>query len=614
MADKQTGSKPITEPVPFTTDYTVKDPEQFAMNMARMMEHLGKAASAWVEPREKGNYIDTGPVAMAEIIETLSKVGEYWMTDPARAIEAQTRLFAGYMTVWNNSIRRFAGEDLNGEAAPPKKADKRFSHEDWDQNFFFDFLKQAYLMTTRWADELVEEANGLDDHTRHKAAFYMRQVSNALSPTNFIMTNPELYRETMQTNGQNLVKGMKMFAEDIAAGKGNLRLRQADYSAFTIGEDIALTEGKVIAQNELCQIIQYSPATDEVFKTPVVICPPWINKYYILDLKPEKSYIKWLVDEGHTVFVISWVNPDERHAEKTWKDYIEDGIAFGLDSAEKATGEKAYNMVGYCVGGTLLSAGIGYLKAKGDTRAKTATLFATQVDFKYAGDLLVFVDEEQLKTLEATMDARGYLEGTQMAQAFNMLRSADLIWPYFVNNYLKGKDPVPFDLLFWNADSTRMPKANHIFYMRNCYLENNLSEGRMVIGDTRIDLGAVDIPIYNLATKEDHIAPPESVYRGSKCFGGDVSYILAGSGHIAGVVNHPSRNKYQYWTGAAPQADGEFKDWFEKAEEHPGSWWPHWSKWIAEKTGTEKVKARKPGGGKLKPIEDAPGSYVKVKA
>lgn len=614
MADKQSGSKPITEPVPFSNDYAVKDPEQFAMNMARMFEHLGQAASAWVEPREKGNHIETGPVTMAEIVETLSKVGEYWMTDPTRALEAQTRLFAGYMTVWNNSIRRFAGENLNGEAASPQKSDKRFSDEDWNQNFFFDFLKQAYLMTSRWADELVEEANGLDDHTRHKAAFYMRQVSNALSPTNFLMTNPELYRETMKSNGQNLVKGMKMFAEDIAAGKGNLRLRQADYSAFTIGKDIALTEGKVIAQNEICQVIQYAPATDEVFKTPVVICPPWINKFYILDLKPEKSYVKWLVDQGHTVFLISWVNPDERHAEKTWKDYIEDGVAFALDTAEKATGEKEFNMVGYCVGGTLLSAGIGYLKAKGDTRPKTATLFATQVDFKYGGDLLVFVDEEQLKTLEATMDAKGYLDGTQMAQAFNMLRSADLIWPYFVNNYLRGKDPVPFDLLFWNADATRMAKANHLFYLRNCYLENNLSKGRMVIGDTKIDLSAVEIPIYNLATKEDHIAPAKSVYRGSKSFGGKVDYVLAGSGHIAGVVNHPSRNKYQYWTGAEPHADGTFEEWFEKAEEHPGSWWPHWSEWIAEKSGTKKVKARKPGGGKLKPIEDAPGSYVKAQA
>ncbi|EAU40731.1 poly-beta-hydroxybutyrate synthase [Fulvimarina pelagi HTCC2506] len=614
MADKKSESKPTTKPVPFSNEYAVKDPEQFAMNMARMFEHIGKAASAWVEPREKGDHVETGPVTMAEIVETLSKVGEYWMTDPTRAIEAQTRLFAGYMTVWNNSIRRLAGESVNGEAASSTKGDKRFSDEEWNQNFFFDFLKQAYLMTTRWADELVEEANGLDDHTRHKAAFYMRQVSNALSPTNFIMTNPELYRETIQSNGQNLVKGMKMFAEDIAAGKGNLRVRQADYSAFKIGEDIALTEGKVIAQNDICQIIQYSPQTDEVFKRPIIITPPWINKFYILDLKPEKSYVNWLVEQGHTVFLISWVNPDERHAMKTWKDYIEDGIKFGLDTAEKATGEKEFNMVGYCVGGTLLSAGIGYLKAKGDTRPQTATLFATQVDFEYAGDLLVFVDEEQLKTLEATMEAKGYLDGSQMAQAFNMLRSADLIWPYFVNNYLRGKDPMPFDLLFWNADATRMPKANHLFYLRNCYLENNLSRGEMVIGDTKIDLRAVDIPIYNLATKEDHIAPAKSVYRGSKSFGGDVSYVLAGSGHIAGVVNHPSRNKYQYWTGSAPHADGTFEEWFEKAEEHPGSWWPHWSEWIAEKSGTKKVKARKPGGGKMKAIEDAPGSYVKVQA
>ncbi|RFC65469.1 class I poly(R)-hydroxyalkanoic acid synthase [Fulvimarina endophytica] len=613
MADRNDGPRAISEPIPFSSEYAVKDPEAFAMNMARMFEQIGKAASAWIEPREKGQVVETGPVSMVEVVETLSKVGEYWMTDPARAMEAQTRLFAGYMSVWNNSIRRMAGDTANAEHVSPAKGDKRFSDEDWNQNFFFDFLKQVYLMTSRWADELVEEANGLDEHTRHKAAFYMRQVSNALSPTNFIMTNPEIYRETIQSNGQNLVKGMKMFAEDMAAGKGNLRIRQADYDAFAIGKDIALTEGKVIAQNEICQILQYAPKTETVFKRPILITPPWINKYYILDLKPEKSFIEWLVEQGHTVFLISWVNPDERHAEKTWQDYIEEGIVFGLDTAEKASGAKEFNVIGYCVGGTLLTAGLSYLKARGDTRPQTATLLTTQVDFTHAGDLLVFVDEDQLKTLEATMDAKGYLDGSQMAQAFNMLRSADLIWPYFVNNYLKGKDPMPFDLLFWNADATRMPKANHLFYLRNCYLENNLSGGDMVIGKTPIDLSKVDIPIYNLATKEDHIAPAKSVYRGSKCFGGDVTFVVSGSGHIAGVVNHPSRGKYQYWTGADPEDGGSYEDWLQKAEEHKGSWWPHWAEWIAEKNGEEMVKARKPGGGKIKPIEDAPGSYVKVK-
>ncbi|MDY8110065.1 class I poly(R)-hydroxyalkanoic acid synthase [Fulvimarina sp. 2208YS6-2-32] len=612
MSKRDTETKPTGKPAPLPNEFAVKDPEQFAMNMARTFEQMGKASSAWLEPREKGDVVDTGPVSMADIVETLSKVGEYWMTDPTRAIQAQTRLFAGYMTVWNNSIQRLAGEHEAVEPAALAKGDKRFADEDWSRNYFFDFLKQAYLMTSRWADELVEGADGLDEHTKRKAVFYMKQVSNALSPSNFVMTNPELYRETIQSNGQNLVKGMKMFAEDMAAGKGNLRVRQADYTAFKIGKDIALAEGKVIAQNEICQIIQYAPKTEKVFKRPILITPPWINKFYILDLKPEKSYVSWLVEQGHTVFLISWVNPDERHAEKSWQDYIEQGIRFGLDTAETSTGEKEFNLVGYCVGGTLLSAGLAYLKAQGDERAKTATLFATQVDFKYGGDLLVFVDEEQLKTLEMSMAAKGYLEGSQMAQAFNMLRSSDLIWPYFVNNYLKGKEPMAFDLLFWNADATRMPKANHLFYLRNCYLENNLSGGRMIVGDTRIDLSTVDIPIYNLATREDHIAPAKSVYRGSKFFGGKVSYVLSGSGHIAGVVNHPAKNKYQYWTGAEPAKDGTFDEWLEKAEEHAGSWWPHWSNWIAGHNGEAMVKARKPGGGKLKPIEDAPGSYVKV--
>ena len=596
------------------SEFAVQDPEQFAMNMARMLEHIGKAASAWVEPREKGETIETGPVSMTEVVETLSKVGEYWMTDPMRAIEAQTSLFAGYMTVWNNSIRRLAGEDLNGSAITPPKGDKRFSDEDWQKNFFFDFLKQAYIMTTRWADDLVDRADGLDEHTKHKAAFYMRQVSNALSPTNFVATNPELYRETIASNGENLVKGMKMFAEDMAAGRGNLRLRQADYNAFEVGRDMAVTPGKVIAQNEICQIIQYAPRTETVWKKPILISPPWINKFYILDLNPQKSFIGWLVDQGHTVFVISWVNPDARHAEKTWQDYIEDGVVYGLDTIEQAIGERSVNVIGYCVGGTLLAAGLAYLKAKGDDRIASATFLTTQVDFKHAGDLKVFVDERQLALLEKTMGAKGYLDGSQMATAFNMLRSSDLIWPYFVNNYLKGKEPLPFDLLYWNADATRMPKANHMFYLRNCYLENRLSRGQMEIGGIRLNLSDVKIPIYNLATKEDHIAPARSVYVGSKAFGGEVTYVMSGSGHIAGVVNPPEKKKYQYWTGPQPEGSSTFEDWLLSAEETPGSWWPHWQAWTESHNRDKRVPAREPGGGKLEPIEDAPGSYVRTKS
>ena len=593
-------------------DFVVKDPEAFARNMAHVLEEVGKAASAWVGPRERGEIVEDNPVSLGEIVQTLSKVSEYWLTDPTRAVEAQTALFSNYMNVWNNSIRRMAGEAPVNPVETPK-GDKRFADKQWSEHLFFDFVKQVYILTTRWADDLLERTEGLDPHTRHKAEFYLRQVSNALSPSNFVLTTPELYRETVASNGENLVRGMKMFAEDMQAGGGTLRLRQSDASTFKVGRDMALTPGKVVAQNDVCQIIQYAPQTETVFKRPLLIVPPWINKFYILDLKPEKSFINWLVGQGHTVFVISWVNPDDRQAMKDWQAYIEEGIVFGLDTVEAATNQKEVNTIGYCVGGTLLGASLAYLKATGDTRIASTTFLTTQIDFTHAGDLKVFVDEPQLQTLERAMEKKGYLEGSQMATAFNLLRSGDLIWPYFVNNYLRGKEPLPFDLLYWNADSTRMPKANHLFYLRNCYLENRLSRGEMEIGGHRLDLSQVDIPIYNLATKEDHIAPARSVFTGCRAFGSNVTYVLSGSGHIAGVVNPPEKNKYQYWTGPAPTEVDTYEDWLLAAKETPGSWWPHWQEWIAPLSGT-KVKARKPGGRKLKPIEDAPGSYVQIKA
>ncbi|RUY19473.1 alpha/beta fold hydrolase, partial [Mesorhizobium sp. M7A.F.Ca.CA.004.12.1.1] len=460
--------------------YLVKDPERFALNMARMIEQAGKAASAWAEPREKGDVRDHVAEPVVDMVKTFSKLSEYWLADPQRALEAQTRLFSGYMTVWANAIQRTSNAAQDTEdAVKPERGDKRFLDPEWGRNAFFDFLKQAYLVTSRWAADLVEHAEGLDEHTRHKAGFYVKQVSNAISPSNFILTNPELFRETVASNGENLVRGMKMLAEDIAAGKGDLKLRQADYSPFEIGRNIATTPGKVVGRSDVAEIIQYDPATETVLKRPLLICPPWINKFYILDLNPQKSFIRWAVEQGHTVFVISWINPDERHGTKSWEAYIREGLQYGLDTVEKATGERDVNAIGYCVGGTLLAAALALMAQEGDDRIKSATFFTTQVDFTHAGDLKVFVDEEQVAAVEKSMSEKGYLDGTKMATAFNMLRSGDLIWPYVVNNYMRGKDPLPFDLLYWNADSTRMAAANHSFYLRNCYLENNLSQGTM---------------------------------------------------------------------------------------------------------------------------------------
>ena len=590
--------------------YIVDNPEVFAQKLARVVEEGGKALAAYVRPRETGEAQDAMAEQITEVVKTLSRVGEYWMKDPQRTVEAQSRLMAGYVDLWNGTMKRMAGE----EACPtitPDPRDKRFKDEDWSQNQFFDFLKQFYLITTRWAETMVAEAEEVDAHTRHKADFYIKQITNALSPSNFLLTNPELLRETLGQNAENLVRGMQMLAEDIEAGHGDLRIRQSDGSKFKVGENLATTPGKVIMQNDICQLIQYEPASETVLKRPLLIVPPWINKFYILDLNPEKSFIRWAVERGHTVFVISWVNPDERQAMKSFEHYMREGILESLAKIKRATQVEEVNAIGYCVGGTLLAVTLAHMAATGDERIKTATFFTAQVDFKYAGDLKVFVDEEQITMLEERMRQKGYLDGRKMAAAFNMLRSNDLIWPYVVNNYLRGKEPFPFDLLYWNSDSTRMPAANHSCYLRNCYLENRLSSGTMEIDGKKLDLSKVKIPVFNLATREDHIAPALSVFEGSKHFGGEVRYVLTGSGHIAGVVNPPSKNKYQYWTGG--KVEGDFQDWLAKASETPGSWWEYWDEWIRQGDDTQ-VKARKPGARRVKIIEDAPGSYVKEQA
>ena len=597
---------PSQEPMKITT----VDVEKFSRNLARLVEEGGRALAAYLKPREQGRNTNEFAEEVTEVIKTLGRVAEYWLADPQRSIELQTRLGKAYLDLWASAVKRLAGEET-APVATPAASDKRFTDPEWTSNKFFDLLKQAYLLSARWADQLVSDAADLDPHIKQKAEFYVRQIANALSPSNFVLTNPELLRETLTTNADNLVRGMRMLAEDIAAGGGDLKIRQSDTSTFAVGRNLATTPGKVIFQNDLMQVIQYAPSTATVLKRPLLIVPPWINKYYVLDLTPEKSFIKWCVDQRLTVFCISWVNPDARLAQKTFEDYVREGPLAALDAIEQATGADKVHAVGYCVGGTLLAVALAAMTAWRDKRIVSATLFAAQVDFTYAGDLKVFIDEEQVKALEQRMAERGYLEGKTMVTVFNLLRSNDLVWPYVINTYLKGKAPFPFDLLYWNSDATRLPAANHSFYLRNCYLDNKLAKGAMVIGNTPIDLKSIKVPIYNLATREDHIAPAKSVLLGSKCFGGKVKYVLSGSAHIAGVINPPDKKKYEYWTGPNPRR-ANLDAWLAKAKKHPGSWWPDWLAWLKRQDPAE-VPARAPGDGKLKPIEDAPGSYVKVR-
>ncbi|MCC6196894.1 MAG: class I poly(R)-hydroxyalkanoic acid synthase, partial [Burkholderiales bacterium] len=533
------------------------------------------------------------------------------LANPAKLAESQMNLWWEYMSLWQGSMLRLMG----GQAQPvavPAHGDKRFKHDDWHQHFLFDYIKQSYLIAARWLHDQVASVDGLDEHTKKKVDFFTRQYIDALAPSNFALTNPEVFRETVATGGQNLVKGLNNLLDDIERGGGQLRISMTDAKAFELGVNIATTPGKVVFQNEIMQLIQYEPSTKKVWKRPLLIIPPWINKYYILDLREKNSFMRWAVGEGMTVFVVSWVNPDAKLAHKNFDDYLTEGTLAALDAVEKATGEPDANVIGYCLGGTLLAATLGHLAAKKDKRIASATFMTSLVDFTQAGELEVFIDEEQVASLERKMNERGYLEGSEMATTFNMLRANDLIWSFVINNYLLGRDPFPFDLLHWNCDSTRMPAAMHSYYLRNMYMKNLLVEpGALMLAGTRIDLSKVTTPAYFVSAIEDHIAPWKTTYAGTKALAGKNRFVLSGSGHIAGMVNPPAANKYGYWTNDKLPEDPQA--WLAHAKQHEGSWWSNWRQWLSPHLGRE-VPARIPGKGKLKVIEAAPGTYARVRA
>ncbi len=593
------------------TELKMPDPDKIGESVTRIAEQSRRLVEDFVERQAKDEGGDYQVLDPADIVRSFQELMEKMMADPAKVLESQLALWQDYTDLWQANLKRMMGEESE-PVIEPAPGDRRFKDEVWSENPVFDYIKQSYLLASKYLHGRVRETEGLDPHSARKADFYTRQYIDAMAPTNFAMSNPEVLRRTVETGGENLLTGLSNLLDDLERGKGNLRVKMTDLERFKLGENVAVTPGKVVYQNELMQLLQYTPSTETVYKRPLLIIPPWINKYYILDLRPKNSFIKWAVDQGHTVFVISWVNPDEKLAHKDFQDYMLEGPLAALDAIEQATGERDCKVIGYCLGGTLLASMLAYMAEKGDTRVKAATFFVSMMDFSEPGELGVFIDEEQLARMDEQMEKTGYFDGSSMAEAFNLLRANDLIWGFVINNYLLGKDPFPFDLLYWNSDSTRMPCKMHSFYLHNLYERNLLCKPNGISLDgVGIDLTKVETPAYFISTKEDHIAPWKSTYAGTQLLSGPVRFVLGMSGHIAGIVNPPSAKKYGYWSNDELPEDCD--QWLAGAESHDGSWWLDWKKWVQRHNG-KKVPARVPGDGKLEVIEDAPGSYVRVRA
>ncbi len=581
-----------------------------ARDMADLAERTRRVMADFVAKHAAQSANDPDPLNIAG---AFTQMTAHLIRDPKKLWEMQAAYWQDYVKLWQNSMQRWFGLDTK-PVIEPAPEDRRFKDKGWSEYAAFDFIKQSYLLAARHIQHAAASVTGLEDKTAKKVEFYTKQFVDAMAPSNFALTNPEVVRATLDSKGDNLVRGLKNLLDDLERGGGRLAISMTDESAFEIGVNIAVTPGKVVFQNDLIQLVQYAPATEKVAKRSLLIVPPWINKFYILDLRDKNSFVKWAVAQGLTVFVVSWVNPDERLAQKTFEDYMTEGTLAAVDAVEQATGESEINIIGYCLGGTLTAATLAYMAATGDKRVKSATFFTTLVDFKDAGDLTIFIDEEQLKSLEARMAKKGYLEGADMAGTFNMLRANDLIWSFVVNNYLLGKDPFPFDLLYWNADSTRMPAAMHSFYLRMMYQENLLVRpGGITLKDVPIDLTRIKTPVCILSTKDDHIAPWKATYAATQLYTAPVKFILSGSGHIAGVVNPAGSDKYGYWINDTKTPPPSPETWFAAAKQQAGSWWPEWRRWARKFDGGE-TAARQPGDGRLKALEDAPGSYVKVKA
>jgi polyhydroxyalkanoate synthase len=583
--------------------------EKLSMNLARAaMAAQGAIAEVALKQADRPSALTPDPFNVAPALtDVLGRLA----AQPDLLMRAHADLFKGYMDLWHATTRKMAGE-VSDPVVAPNKGDKRFAEPEWQEHPVFDVIKQSYLLTSNWMNNLVASVEGVDPTEKRRVEFFTKMLTDAFAPSNFLASNPVALKAAMDSGGESLVRGMENFAADLRRGHGDLAISQTNFETFEIGRNVATAPGKVIFKNEIIELLQFSPTTETVYQIPLVIFPPWINKFYILDLRPENSLIRWLTSQGVTVFLASWVNPDAQLSSKTLEDYMRQGVYEGTAAAMKQCGVSHVNSVGYCIGGTLLGVSLAHMAAKGVTPIASATFFAAQQDFSEAGDLLLFTNESWLQELERRMDAGGgVLDGQALAETFNALRSNDMIWSFFVSNYLLGKDPKPFDMLYWNSDQTRMPKTLHLSYLRKFYVENAFAKGELVIDHETLDLKKVTVPVYMQSSKDDHIAPARSVYKSAKLFGGPVNFMMAGSGHIAGVINSPAAMKYQHWTNEA--LPDTLEEWQAGAEQHPGSWWPNWMEWLKVRSGP-RVEARDPAAGPLPPLGDAPGEYVKVRS
>ena len=590
----------------------IPDMQNMTDRIAKLVERSQKVWAQSLDCSGDGKATATATADPLHTLPAMTRLAQDYIDQPQKLVDATQEYRTQQADLWTRIVKKSLGDEDTGPVITPEKGDKRFKDKAWDENPVFDYLKQSYLLTGDWLKQRVADADGLSPQDRRKLEFLTRNFIEATAPTNYVATNPEVLQATVDEKGDNLLRGLENLLRDLERGKGKLKISQTDMEAFEVGEDIATTPGRVIYQNEVMQLIQYAPATGQVYARPLLIVPPWINKFYILDLNEKKSLIRWLVGQGHTVFVISWINPDQDQRNESWASYMRKGPLTAIEKVLDETGADKVNLVGYCIGGTMTGTTLAYMAATGDQRVGSATFFTSQLDFTDAGDLQTFIDDEMIENIEAEVDEQGYLAAENMAGAFNSLRSTDLIWGFVINNYLLGKENFPFDLLYWNSDSTRMPGQVHVYYLDQFYNRNTLAKGEMEIDGVALDLGEVKIPAYHVATVEDHIAPAPSAFRAAKLLGSrSQRFVLTGSGHIAGVVNPPAAGKYQYWTQTGIKG-ADLAEWREGTTETPGSWWPDWADWLARQSKNEQVPAREPGAV-LGQIEEAPGSYVKVR-